>query len=131
MSEKDWRAPTVATFYANETDINELTLISPGSATQVSERSFRPPAAEPPDREDRPCPVTIESPSKVSQVLVDTSEQTIVRWNITRFRSLLVSESDSERRRLVSKLLAEEQAKLLRSVLRGSLPARRSTSKGS
>jgi hypothetical protein len=54
MSEKDRQTPTVATFYANETDINELTVISPDSAAQVSERSFRPPAAEPPDREDRP-----------------------------------------------------------------------------
>jgi hypothetical protein len=59
--------------------------------------------------------VAVERCTKLSAIVIDTSEQTIVRWNITRFRNLLLAESDTDKRTLVSKLLAEEEAKLLKS----------------
>ena len=109
MSEKDWQAAMVGA------TVDEPILVSPASVAQVSERSFGLPARDPLDWKDPHQTVTIERPSKVSQVLADTSEQTIVRWNITRFRNLLLIEANPARRTLMSRLLAEEQAKLLKS----------------
>lgn len=39
-------------------------------------------------------------------------DRTVARFNIERFRRLLATETDAERRALLQKLLAEEQAKL-------------------
>jgi hypothetical protein len=44
---------------------------------------------------------------------ISISQKTIIQWNIARFRNLLLTELDPERRTLLSKLLAEEQAKLV------------------
>ena len=60
-----------------------------------------------------PAVVSTGRLSKRSVQSIDTSERTIIHWNITRFRNLLVIESDAGRRTLLSKLLAEEQAKLM------------------
>lgn len=65
------------------------------------------------DDQTGPALVSTGRLSKRSVQSIDTSERTIIHWNITRFRNLLVIEADAGRRTLLSKLLAEEQAKLM------------------
>ena len=59
---------------------------------------------------------------------ISISQKTIIQWNIARFRNLLLTELDPERRTLLSKLLAEEQAKLVTQLFdeQGGRPAARS-----
>jgi hypothetical protein len=130
MNEKDCPVQTAATFYGNET-VNESTLISPVSSARLSCRSFGSCATEPAAREESPCLVSVESLPKVSQWSGETLKQTIIRWNITRFRNLLQTLSDPQTQTLASKLLAEEQAKLLSSVIQRCVQARRSANKNS
>jgi hypothetical protein len=73
-----------------------------------------------------PAPVSAEPPSKGPEKFIDVSQRTIVEWNITRFRSLLLTESDPDRHALLSKLLAEEQAKLVTQLLANFSRTRRS-----
>jgi hypothetical protein len=113
MSKEPWQAPTVASLRADKTYLNELTPISPDCATHSCERSSGPPQAVPPVPGNRPPTITVERTSKASDTFVDTSEQTIIQWNIKRFHNLLLTESDADRRTLVARLLSEEQVKLL------------------
>jgi hypothetical protein len=75
-----------------------------------------------------PAQIRAERPCKGPEKSINISQQTIMEWNIARFRSLLLKEPDAERRTLLFKLLAEEQAKLVTHLVneQGGRPAARS-----